>query len=72
MIVKIQKPITTSNSIPEMIIYNKDKSFFTTWEYTKEFHKFFRNRLKFYVHATFKDGELILGKEEKNPKLIDW
>jgi hypothetical protein len=72
LIVKIQWPVTTTEKVPQMLIYNKDRSFQTTWPATEEYKQFFKNRLKFYVHAKFKKGELILGKEEKDPKLIDW
>lgn len=72
MIVKIQWPITTTEETPQMLIYNEDRSFQTTWPVTKEYKRFFQNRLKFYVHAKFEKGKLILGKEEKNPNLIDW
>lgn len=68
MIVKLQWPITTTEDVPQILIYNQDRSFWSTYP-AKGYKKIFKNRLKFYCHAKFKNGELILGKEVRNQ---DW
>lgn len=65
MIVKMQRPLTTNATFPEILIYNKDKSFMLQLPYTFKMRKLFAGRHKIYCKVHIKDKELFIDKEIK-------
>lgn len=59
MIVKVQKPLFT-NGVPEVLIYNKSRTVLHMSRYTKEWEKWFGNRLKRYANAHIEDQIVII------------
>lgn len=63
MIVKMQWPLATTTSIPEILIYNKDKSFWSTVPLENHYKKLFAGKLKIYCKAHVnKNKELVIDK----------
>lgn len=61
MTVKIQKSITTTEPVPQALIYNKDKSFTRQEPWDPQLDIFFRGgRLKCYFLADVKGDEVEL------------
>lgn len=63
MIVKVQRPITTTASRPQILIYNQDRSVLVEYPLTKAFKRMFGNKHRMYVHARYnrKQESLNLG-----------
>lgn len=61
MIVKIQKPISSSEPHPEALVYNESRSrmLLMPWEQCEPL--FDGDELKIYVEAEIESGKLIVG-----------
>jgi len=70
MIVKMQWPITTTAKIPTILIYNRDRSFWSEYPINNTLRKLFQGKLKIYCKVTFNEkNELYIDKVIKNQ---DW
>lgn len=56
--VKVQRPITTSEEAPDILLYSEDRSFFTTMPLDEEVLNLFfpNNELKTYWDIAIDDG----------------
>lgn len=66
--VKVQRSITTSESTPQMLIYDRDRNVNYQSELDPEIAKMMRKRLKVYMWAVLHDDGIIelQGKPYKN------
>lgn len=64
MIVKIQRPLMTTEGTPPALIYNRSRNIYTQVPFTSVEVLFEPDELKIYVKAHLdKDGQLSLGRK---------
>lgn len=56
MILKIQRPIVTTEPAPLMLIYNQDRSIDETLPMTEELFSLFGDEYKLYIEAEIVEG----------------
>ena len=59
MIVKLQWPLTGE---PLILVYNKNRSFYSMLPVKKSYQKLFKDKLKIYCKAHVRNGSLIIDK----------
>jgi hypothetical protein len=60
MIVKIQRPLFSSNECPTVLIYNKDRTVEYQTPYNNEWETWFGDKLKRYTKAYLHKGILVI------------
>jgi hypothetical protein len=69
-IIKVQRPLHTTEPNPQVLVYNQDRSILQQFPFTEELQELFRDDvLKLYFEATLRRGELTL---VKNIEQQDW
>lgn len=70
MIVKIQRPLASTEPNPPALVYNEDRSVTLHMPITPELkHLFQGGELKVYHKATIEGDKLMIGRRVQNP---DW
>lgn len=70
MIVKIQRPLLTTDNPPMALVYNADRSFHAHMKWTPDIIDLFRDgSLKVYHKAKLRRGQLLIGKRVREQ---DW
>ncbi len=69
MIVKIQRPLMTTESVPQALIYNRSRSFEQMIPFTEVECLFSGTELKIFCKARLDDDKLVIGRK-LNPQ--DW
>ena len=63
MIVKIQRPLFTTEERPMALVYNRGRKFYAQMPFTPEIAGLFEDgSLKVYHHAKEKRGKLLIGE----------
>lgn len=63
MIVKIQRPLFTTEERPMALVYNRGRAFQAQMPFTPEIAELFADgSLKVYHHAKSKRGKLLIGE----------
>lgn len=69
-IIKVQRPLHTTEPHPQVLVYNQDRSILQQFPFTEELQELFRDDvLKLYFEATLRNGELTL---VNNIEQQDW
>lgn len=63
MIVKIQKPLESSEPNPPALVYNEDRSYETFVEFSEGLRMTIGDRQKIYVEARLEGENLVLIRE---------
>ena len=69
MIVKIQRPLMTTESVPQALIYNRSRSVQQMVPFGEVEYLFSRSELKIFCKARLDDDKLVIGRK-LNPQ--DW
>jgi hypothetical protein len=62
MIVKVQLSITTTEKLPQVLVYNEGKHLHYQGPATKEIERALGGKLKKYFYATLLEGQFVIGK----------
>lgn len=69
MILKIQRPLFTTEAVAPALIYNRDKSVIFTIDWSVVSFMFRKGELKIYIRGTARENEPLRVYKILNPKL---